>query len=107
MPQDFTNHKSALVSPNFEKSLSREIRWYNDRIALRFDKHPSNAAARATSWDLAVRHASAQWIDGIDLGLSGQNELALLVYFLGEIYHSYGSCLPGRLYRKPERSRAI
>ena len=51
MNQDFTSHDIGLFlredvsSPNPVKSRSREIECYNDRFAMKFDRHLGSAAA--------------------------------------------------------------
>ena len=70
----FTNGKTSVLPPNLVKSRSREIRCYNHRIALKFDRYLGNDAAESpirlemskfesrgleTSRDLAERRPSA------------------------------------------------
>ena len=53
-----------VLPPNLMKSRRDEIRWYNDRIALKFDCQISERMEKSkpesrgieSSWDLPVRH---------------------------------------------------
>ena len=77
----FSQSGKTSYSKNITKSRSRDIEFYNDRIALIFDRHLGSGAAEVpvnfsekfkpasrgfeTSQGLAVRRPSAQWLEAL------------------------------------------